>query len=982
MKNAKMLLAVLMLLCCISFCYAFEPGWNWVKGSADLNHSSYYYQSTVDNCGNVYTALMYEGTVVYGDSIFNPASLTATNYALNKISPEGEFLWAVPLASGGENCDCMGIDTDPNGNVYVCVKYPPGTVINGVELPCLGTQNTYVAKLSSTGEFLWIKTFYGYVFSVWDIDASSNGEIVIGGIFTQSMVIDNTIMETTAGVFNAFVAKLTDSGAWLWHEHLVASGFSSLSALGYDALGNCYICVGTNAECIQLGNLYVYNASGYDIVFIAKLSPSNNWVWVEQPWQNMESSSIILMDFAVSNEGNWGLLHREENQMYVLIFDSESDMLSDFMVAANRQTWFTDLKFVPGSNLYLTGYTSGPTQFGSFVFPDAVNLTVKYTYEGVVLNAVQVNTGVTNGEWLLAENSGEFLYYAHRSYWPHILNGFQFYPPYNFYEQDEGFLQTGYLVKTDFTGQLLWVQTPWINTISSEATDLCADSEQNSYTCGNYQGGYFAQGFYARNRGFNGNDIYVAGYNSTGNMNWLASAGGSENDEVHAITRDNSGNIYIVGSFRGSAQFGSSVLVSNGAEDAFVAALDASGNWLWANSYGSNGSEEATGITFVSPGVLFITGYFSGAMSVLPYTLACQGETDIFLVKLDTDGNVSGACSAGGSGLDRSAGIAAVNNGDLFVCGNFSSTVTFGDMLITPGNVSNIFVAKLDNNLNWLWVETGSGTDQKVSDLCVSVSGNCYVTGIFSGIADFGSRHLVSLGESDAFVAKVNTENSWIWAKRFGGSYADGGNAIAVESAENILLVGYTTGNVNFGNNLSYVGAGGKDIMMAALNSDGNLLWVKRNGWQRDDVGTSVFINSDNSRYFAGSYGFKARFGDVIYNMHGLKQSFVGKLGFNVENEDDEQTPPVIDITEAYPNPFTESITIGFRTDKQANVSVSIYNLRGQLVNTITVGVSKAGSNQIHWDGRDSKYRICAPGIYTIKLVTDVGSRCRKIVLK
>ncbi|HNR85275.1 MAG TPA: SBBP repeat-containing protein, partial [Taishania sp.] len=92
---------------------------------------------------------------------------------------------------------------------------------------------------------------------------------------------------------------------------------------------------------------------------------------------------------------------------------------------------------------------------------------------------------------------------------------------------------------------------------------------------------------------------------------WATKAGGNYSDEGYSITVDNQGNSYITGYFQNTAIFGSTTFTSNGYYDIFIAKLDANGNYLWAKKAGGNSEDVGSSIAVDSQGNSYVTGYFN-----------------------------------------------------------------------------------------------------------------------------------------------------------------------------------------------------------------------------------------------------------------------------------------------------------------------------------------------------------------------------------
>jgi len=298
---------------------------------------------------------------------------------------------------------------------------------------------------------------------------------------------------------------------------------------------------------------------------------------------------------------------------------------------------------------------------------------------------------------------------------------------------------------------------------------------------------------------------------------WAVKAGGSSVDQGYGIAIDSSGNCYVTGYFSNTATFGSTSLTSSGIRDIFVAKLNASGVWEWAVKAGAASSDMGYGIAVDSSGNCYVTGYFEGTATFGSTTLT-GGYQEIFVAKLNTSGVWQWAVKAGGGGSDYGRGIAIDSSGNCYVTGYFAGTATFGSTSLTSSGNNDIFVAKLDTSGVWQWAVKAGGAASSGDygrAIAADSSGNCYVTGYFSGTATFGSTSLTA-ASSDIFVAKLNTSGVWQWAVKAGGVSADYGQGIAIDSSGNCYVTGYFAGTATFGST-SLTSSGNNDIFVAKL---------------------------------------------------------------------------------------------------------------------------------------------------------------------
>jgi hypothetical protein len=244
---------------------------------------------------------------------------------------------------------------------------------------------------------------------------------------------------------------------------------------------------------------------------------------------------------------------------------------------------------------------------------------------------------------------------------------------------------------------------------------------------------------------------------------WANQAGGTSYDYGYGIAVDDNGNSYVTGYFSSIATFGNTTLTSSSSEyaDIFVAKLDSSGNWLWAKKAGGTSWDHGYGIAVDAKGNSYVTGYFYGSATFGTTTLTSSGSYDIFVAKMDSNGNWLWVKQAGGTNEDGGISIAINANGNSYITGVFEESATFGTTTLTSSGSQDIFVAKLDINGNWLWAKQAGGTGYDDGcGIAVDANGNSYVTGYFYGNAIFGTTTLTSSSASDIFVAKLGDVNS------------------------------------------------------------------------------------------------------------------------------------------------------------------------------------------------------------------------------
>ena len=346
---------------------------------------------------------------------------------------------------------------------------------------------------------------------------------------------------------------------------------------------------------------------------------------------------------------------------------------------------------------------------------------------------------------------------------------------------------------------------------------IAVDSNGNVYTTGLFSGTVdFDPGVSIFNLTSAGSsDIFVSKLNSGGDFVWAKSMGGTGSDEGHDITVDSNGNVYIAGFFSGTADFDpgadTSNLTSAGSVDIFVSKLDSSGDFLWAKSMGGTGFDNVYCITLDSSGNVYTTGFFYATVDFDPgigiANLTSVGSGDIFVSKLNSNGDFIWAKSMGGTTDDSGFGITVDSSNNVYATGAFSGTADFdpsaGTSNLTSLGSVDIFVSKLNSSGDFIWAKSMGGTgDDQGNSITIDPSGNIYTTGYFYGTADFdpgaGTSNLTSVGSGDIFVSKLDSNGNFVWAKSMGGTDYDQGSSISVDSSGNVYTSGAFSGIVDF----------------------------------------------------------------------------------------------------------------------------------------------------------------------------------------
>jgi hypothetical protein len=399
---------------------------------------------------------------------------------------------------------------------------------------------------------------------------------------------------------------------------------------------------------------------------------------------------------------------------------------------------------------------------------------------------------------------------------------------------------------------------------SSIANAVATDPSGNVYIAGTFATQSLSIGaFTLTNAGSSGADIFVVKYNSAGTLLWAQSFGGMSDDMAYGLASDPLGNMYVTGGYNSqSLILGMTTLSNAGGEDIFLMKLDKNGNVIWAQNAGGIGNEIANSVCTDSRGNPSITGDFDSPFLSFGTTILIDttGQTQPFITKFDSSGNVTWARTAtgngGGNGNFGSA-ISSDSASNIYVAGGFGfSTIIFGNQYLINYGATNMFITKYDSTGNVIWVQGagGSGSDA-ATGIGTDKKGNVYVCGSFnSSTIPFGTTILQNAGASDVFVAKYSAAGNTIWASGSGGSGIDQARNLSVDPNGFVYVCGsFGSQSINFGPN-QLTNNGFLNIFLTEFHPNGSVLWATSSGGSGSDFALSSNADAYGNAFIAGYF--------------------------------------------------------------------------------------------------------------------------------
>ncbi|MEI6852042.1 MAG: T9SS type A sorting domain-containing protein [Bacteroidota bacterium] len=404
-------------------------------------------------------------------------------------------------------------------------------------------------------------------------------------------------------------------------------------------------------------------------------------------------------------------------------------------------------------------------------------------------------------------------------------------------------------------------------------------SEANCSALQTNDGGYILAG-YTTSFGEGGKDIYLIRTNQFGDTLWTKTQGGAGDDEVRSIIKTND-NCYIITGRTSS--FGS--LASN----ILLMKLDTNGTLIWQKAYGGIQEEEGSDVIQTNDGGFAITG-----------TTMSWGQSfdATFLLKTNNNGDSLWAKIYEKYQNNWGWALLQLPDGGYVITGQTKPS----------SNTDDIYLIRTNHNGDTLWTKTIGGALRDASSSIQKTNDN--------GFLIFGSTENYGAGNFDEYIVKTNSVGDIQWTKTYGGTNNDGAWKGIPTSDGGFATAGGT----------SSFGAGGTDVYLIKINSNGDTLWTRTFGSLGDESALSIketndggFILAGNTNSFTGGLDFYLIKTDANGHVAGMNdyQSMNNRITI-------------------FPNPTTGKVNIQIPEQIGQTKTLEVFDCVGQLQLTKT----------------------------------------------
>jgi hypothetical protein len=360
------------------------------------------------------------------------------------------------------------------------------------------------------------------------------------------------------------------------------------------------------------------------------------------------------------------------------------------------------------------------------------------------------------------------------------------------------------LVLKPWQGPAYNPEVAWNKTLGGSDDDYGHSVQQTS------DGGYIIAGS-TRSYGAGNGDVWLIKTDSSGDVAWNKTFGGSDSECGTSIQQTSDGGYIITGY---TMSYGA------GGSDVWLIKTDSSGDVAWNQTFGGSDGDSGFSVQQTSDGGYVVAGY--------TYSYGA-GRSDAWLIKTDSSGDEMWNQTFGGSDYDRGRSVQQTSDGGYIITGRTSS---YG------AGRSDVWLIKTDSSGDVAWNQTFGGSDNDYGYSVKQSSDDGYII--------TGETYSYGAGRADVWLIKTDSSGNETWTQTFGGSYHDYGSSVRQISDGGYIIAGDTE---------SY-GAGHTNVWLIKTDSSGDVEWKQTFGGSGSDYGRSAQQTSEGGFIIGGSRRF------------------------------------------------------------------------------------------------------------------------------
>lgn len=412
-------------------------------------------------------------------------------------------------------------------------------------------------------------------------------------------------------------------------------------------------------------------------------------------------------------------------------------------------------------------------------------------------------------------------------------------------------------------------------------------------------------------------DYWVVKVDNNGTIIWQNKYGGDERDNLFSALETPDGGYLLLGQSL-SAPSGDKTAPIYGGYDIWIVKIDGNGNVIWDKTYGGNNVEFINSAIETSYGYILVSDSYSGISG--NKTTPNAGENDIWIIGIDFSGNILWQQNYGGSSWDFAYDIIKTIDNNLILVSSSSSTLS-GNFLQNNYGARDYWILKLDMNGTLLWQKNYGGSNFDEARKVIETNDGKYIILGYSNSPISGIKNATHYGDYDIWIIKIYTNGNITWENSYGGN--------AYDAASNLIKLNdgyFVTGGSHSGvsGNKTEISFGDSDFWGFKIDESGGIIWQKTIGGTLSDGCNSIVKNPDGTFLLGGSSNSPIS-GTKTISSYGNTDFWLIKLDEEVLQITLFESNPFL----LHPNPVKDYLSMEFENNKD-EITISIFNILGQ----------------------------------------------------
>lgn len=680
------------------------------------------------------------------------ASAGGTDIFVAKISHTGSYDWVFKAGGTGEDYG-YDVATDSDDNVYITGGFSSTATFSDETVTSNGGTDVFVAKLNPEGALQWVTTGGGNGSEHGSTITSTSNSIMVAGSYTGAVAFGEITL-TSSGEADMFTVKLSQSGSIEW---ATSDGTSKTETVND-------VQTTTTGETIIVGTASYKPEAQVDLIAVEvddATRPITELTETGQYYQktvlNMDDPTYETLDRRVKETRSEPY---QESYTYGCGYKYRGTCTGYRTKYRNVDYYdYEPVQVVSGYNTHEVDDTTRPimeaTPTGEYeqktMYKACVGegeeqqcsglLSQEETYQEVTLNGETIRVTSEqvddlNNPIMTTAPSGQYEKKpaddtSQPVYRDELIWEYESYT-YNWQQKIDyrcGYKNRGWCHRYEPRSETRWhwVQNP-LQTLIGYEQKMVDDTARPVMT-------EVASDEYNQTPQYSlseDKDLIVVKFDSNGQKIWESRIGDSGEEAATTVKTLNDGSVIISGTFTNTATFGSETVTSNGEADVFVAKLNSNGDVQWVTTGGSTGKDVVTNSISIGSDII-ISGAFTNTATFGSETVTSDGAADVFVAKLNSNGDVQWVTTGGSSGEDTVNSLDSMADGSIMIAGSFENTATFGNHTVTSNGGEDSYVAKINPDGDWaplpltrstetISVEASDGTNTAVFDVTISTN--------------------------------------------------------------------------------------------------------------------------------------------------------------------------------------------------------------------------------------------------------------------